>query len=178
MAKSEQIEALRQRRITVGFNRLLDPCTDITVERVTTEAIMVAVNALHPLAKETSIPLQALKGQPMVMFPTGHRPNFIDKIIELCSREGFLPNVSQETTDALTGIALVASGLGLSLVAESAARLQLPGVVYRPLKDAPQAVVDLSCIYRPDDTSPTLMRFLEVVRLYSKEVDSGAEHAA
>jgi DNA-binding transcriptional LysR family regulator len=177
MAKGEQIEALRQRRITVGFNRLLEPCVDIRVERVTTETIVVALNALHPLATEKSISLKALKDQPMVMFPTGHRPNFIDKIIELCRGEGFWPHVSQEAGDALTGIALVASGFGLALVAESAARLQLPGVVYRPLKDAPHAVVDLSCIYRPDDRSPSLMRFLEVVRMYCRETEEAAERS-
>ncbi|RJG02495.1 LysR substrate-binding domain-containing protein [Noviherbaspirillum sedimenti] len=169
MVKSEQINALRQRRITVGFNRLLEPYPDIRSEPVTTEPIVVAVSTQHPLAEEEEIELQALKNEPMVLFPTGARPNFIDKVMDLCRGEGFLPIASQSVGDAVTGIALVASGFGISLVPKSATTLQLPGVVYRPLKNAPNAVVDLSCIYRHDDESPILKAFLEVVRSFHNE---------
>ncbi|PUA20361.1 LysR substrate-binding domain-containing protein [Glaciimonas sp. PCH181] len=169
MTKSEQITAIRQRRITVGFNRLLEPYPDLGTELVVTEAIIVALNAQHPLAVEEAIPLQALRNEPMVMFPTGTRPNFMDKVVDLCRGEGFLPVVSQAVGDAVTGLALVASGFGISMVAESATSLQLPGVVYRPLKNAPHAVVDLSCVYRQDDQSPILKSFLEVVKIFSNE---------
>lgn len=167
MTKSEQITAIRQRRITVGFNRLLEPYPDLGTQLVVMEAIVVALNAQHPLAAQESIPLQALRNEPMVMFPTGTRPNFIDKVVDLCRGEGFLPVVSQAVGDAVTGLALVASGFGISMVAESATSLALPGVVYRPLKDAPHAVVDLSCVYRKDDQSPILKAFLEVVTTFS-----------
>ncbi|MGZ9710017.1 LysR substrate-binding domain-containing protein [Glaciimonas sp. GNP009] len=170
MTKSEQITAIRQRRITVGFNRLLEPYPDLGTELVVTEAIVVALNAQHPLAAEHAIPLQALRDEPMVMFPTGTRPNFIDKVVDLCRCEGFLPVVSQAVGDAVTGLALVASGFGISLVAESATAIQLPGVVYRPLKNAPHAVVDLSCVYRLDDQSVILKAFLEVVREFASEI--------
>lgn len=173
MTKNEQVEALRQRRITIGFNRMLEPFPDIQIELVMTEALLVALNEQHPLAVEDAIPFRALKNHPMVLFPTGSRPNFIDKVMDLCRREGFLPKVSQEVGDAVTGVALVASGFGLCLVPQSATRLQLPGVVYRPLKNAPNAVVDLSCVYRCDDQSPILMAFLEVVRGFSKEIADG-----
>lgn len=164
MNKTEQIEALRQRRITIGFNRMLEPIPDIRIELVKTEPLLVALPEGHPMAAEESIPLAALKNQPMVMFPTGVKPNFIDRVMDLCRQEGFVPEVSQEAGDAVTGVALVASGFGLALVPESATSLRLPGVVYRPLKNAPHAVVDLSCIYREDDVSPILAAFLEIVR--------------
>jgi DNA-binding transcriptional LysR family regulator len=164
MNKTEQIEALRQHRITVGFNRMLEPIPDIRIELVKTEPVLVALPEGHPLVAQEAIPLAALKNHPMVMFPTGVKPNFIDRVMELCRQEGFLPDVSQEAGDAVTGVALVASGFGLALVPESATSLRLPGVVYRPLKNAPHAVVDLSCIYRQDDVSPILAAFLEIVR--------------
>lgn len=168
MGKTEQIEALRQRRITVGFNRMLTPLSDITSEVVITESLVVAVNSQHPLAKEQSIALKDLAGQPLVLFPNSGRPNFIDKVMELCQREGFVPEVAQEVGDAVTSIALVASGFGHCLVPESATAFKLPGVVYVPLKNAPHAIVDLSCMYRKDDKSPILDAFLEVVRSFKQ----------
>lgn len=164
MTKNEQLEALRQHRITIGFNRMLEPIPEIRIELVKTEPLLVALNEGHLLASMAAIPLLALKEHPMVLFPTGIRPNFVDRVMELCRQEGFVPNVSQEAGDAVTGVALVASGFGLALVPESATSLRLPGVVYRPLLDAPHAVVDLSCIYRNNDTSPILKAFLEIIR--------------
>lgn len=164
MSKKEQIEALRQHRIIAGFNRMLQPLPDLSSELVMVESIMVAVNENHPLAARPAILLKELAGQPLILFPSGARPSFIDKVWDLCAAEGFQPTVSQEVGDAPTSVALVAAGFGLSLVPEAASSLSVPGVVYRRLANAPDAVVDLSCIYRNDETSPLLQAFLQTIR--------------
>jgi LysR family transcriptional regulator, benzoate and cis,cis-muconate-responsive activator of ben and cat genes len=164
MTKKEQIEALRQHRISAGFNRMLAPLPDISSELVMIESIMVAVSESHPLAAKPAILLKELAGQPLILFPSGARPSFIDKIWALCAGEGFEPQVAQEVGDAPTSVALVAAGFGLSLVPEAATSLSVPGVVYRRLANSPDAVVDLSCIYRTDDTSPILQAFLQTIR--------------
>ena len=164
MTKKEQIEALRQHRISAGFNRLLAPLPDISSEPVQMESIMVAVSESHLLAAKPAILLRELADQPLILFPSGARPSFIDKIWSLCAGEGFEPQVAQEVGDAPTSVALVAAGFGLSLVPEAATSLSVPGVVYRRLANAPDAVVDLSCIYRTDDESPILLAFLQTIR--------------
>lgn len=164
MNKGEQIEALRQRRITVGFNRMLAPLPDIETRLVTTERLLLAVNHTSPLAALESVEFAALREHPLVLFPTGTRPNFIDKVMTLCHEAGFEPIVSQEVGDAITGVALAAGGFGVCLVPESATSLALPGVIYKPLTGLPpHARVDLSCIYRSDDRSPILDAFLGVI---------------
>lgn len=173
MSKKEQIEALRQRRIVAGFNRMLAPLPDISSAPVSMESIMVALHETHPLAASAAIPLKALANQPLILFPSGARPSFIDKIWSLCVAEGFEPMVSQEVGDAPTSVALVAGGFGISLVPEAATSLSVPGVVYRPLANAPDAVVDLSCIYLTDDQSPILLAFLQVIREFRAR-DGGA----
>jgi hypothetical protein len=45
----------------------------------------------------------------------------------------------------------------------------MPRVVYRPLADAPQATIDLSCLYRATDPSPLLRSFLGIVREYREK---------
>jgi LysR family transcriptional regulator, benzoate and cis,cis-muconate-responsive activator of ben and cat genes len=169
MTKAEQIEALRQRRISVGFNRMLAPLDDIGVKQVAIEDLLLAVRADHPLARQPRIRFADLQEYPMVVFPTGTRPSFIDRVIGLCGKSGFQPQISQEVGDAVTGVALVAGGFGVCLVPESATTLQFPGVVYLPLTDTPpNFCVDLSCIYRKGDQSPILAAFLETVEDYKK----------
>lgn len=165
MNKGEQLEALRQRRITVGFNRLLAPLPDIHSEQVSTEKLLAGIHEDDPLAQQDTIEFRALQNVPLILFPSGTRPNFIDKVIALCHDFGFTPNITQEVGDAVTGIALVASGFGVCLVPESTVNLKIPGVVYRPFADLPpSADIDLSCIFRADDNSPLLDAFLTTVR--------------
>ena len=165
MGKGEQIKALRQKRISVGFNRLLAPLADINSELVSMEKLKLAISTKHPMASQDSIPFSTIKEFPLIMYPTAGRPNFIDKTIRLCQLAGFTPDISQEVGDAVTGVALVASGFGACLVPESATVLSIPGVVYKPLSETPEeAEVDLSCIYRNDDESPLLKAFLETLR--------------
>lgn len=175
MNKSEQIEALRQRRINVGFNRVLTPLPDIASELVTTESLLLAISADHPLAGKAVVPFASLADHPLVVFPTGSRPSFIDRVIGLCQQVGFVPQISQEVGDVVSAVALVASGFGACLVSKSTSVLTLPGVVYRPLSGLPEnAQIDLSCIYRSDDRSPILAEFLGVVRAY-RERSAGAD---
>lgn len=167
MNKEEQIDALRQRRIDLGFNRIIKPTADIACERVATERLLVAVNQSNPLASQEIVPFAQLARHPMILFPSGPRPSFVDKVMGMCQQAGFTPEVVQEVGDTVTGIALVAGNFGICLVPESATVLSLPGVVYRPLQDVPgNGRVDLSCIYRQEDQSPILESFLNVARQF------------
>lgn len=172
MSKMEQIEALRQHRIIAGFNRMLPPLPDIACEPVKLECIMLALNKNHPLATKPAILLKELAGQPLILFPCGTRPSFIDKVWDLCASAGFEPTVSQEVGDAPTSVALVAAGFGLSLVPEAAISLSVPGVVFRRLANAPEAVIDLSCFYRNDETSPLLRALLQTIREFREDMRS------
>ncbi|MDR7093929.1 LysR substrate-binding domain-containing protein [Hydrogenophaga laconesensis] len=164
MNKIEQIEALRQRRIEVGFNRLVADMPDIASELVKREELLAAIREDHPLNTRTQIRLQDLAALPMIVFPSGSRPNFIDYVYQLFKNEDLHPTVTQEVGDAATGVALVAGGLGVCLVPESTTNLRIPGVVYRPIAHEPKVTVDLSCIYRRSEQSPTLRALLEIVR--------------
>jgi DNA-binding transcriptional LysR family regulator len=164
MSKGEQIEALRQRRITIGFNRFLDHMPDIGSEVVLMEKMFAALSENDPLVGRDSLTLADLKEHAFVMFPSHSRPNFIDRVLHWCRKQGFSPKVSQEVGDAVTAVALVGAGLGICLVPESATSLSMPGVVYRPLTGDDEMVSDLSCIYRKDDHSPILLEFLHTMR--------------
>ena len=72
--KSEQLEALRERRINVGFNRLVSKHSGIHSTIVTRERLIVAVHRSNPLASRGSLTLRDLVGQPMSSFPVWVAP--------------------------------------------------------------------------------------------------------
>ena len=76
----------------------------------------------------------------------------------------------QEVDDVIAAVALVSGGVGLSLVVDSACNLQLPGVVYIPLREADGATFDLCMIHRSDDDSALLRAFLSVARNLRKSL--------
>ena len=60
-----------------------------------------------------------------------------------------------------TIVSLVAAEMGIAIVPESLQHLQRTGVVYKTIQ--PSSQVAIATIWRRNDTSPTVQRFLEVV---------------
>lgn len=164
MDRPNQLHALRNRRIAIAFNRFVQPEPGIAVEVVRLEPIMVALRADHPLAKREAIPFALLAPEPLILFPSGERMNFIDVVLDLFRAANLKPNVSQEVGDAMACLSLIAGGFGLALVAESATCLSLEGVVYRRLDMQNPPQIDLSCLYLEENGSELLRHFLETVR--------------
>lgn len=169
MVKDEQIDALRHRRITLAFNRLMRPVEGLVSETLLTEPLFVAMPSDSPLSARTAVSLQELDAVPLVLFPTGARPSFIDVVHDMCRACGFTPTVAQEVGDVVHAVALVATGFGVTLVPRSAVAMALPGIVYRPLHHTPDPRVDLCCIYRDDDDSPILQSLLASMRQAAKD---------
>lgn len=169
MVKEEQIDALRHRRITLAFNRLMRPVEGLVSEALLRESLFVAMPSDNPLATKASVAMQDLEAVPLVLYPTGARPSFIDLVHEMCRACDFVPTVTQEVGDVIHAVGLVATGFGVTVVPESATALALPGIVYKPLKQARHATVDLCCIYREDDDSPILQSLLASMRKVVRE---------
>ncbi len=161
--KSEQVEALRERRINIGFNRVVATYPGIASQVVMWERLLVGLHESNPLAARELLALRDLADQPFVLFPAVARPNFTDFIFNQCQLHGFTPQVEQVVGDAVTGVALVASGFGACIVPELVRAFQASGVVYLPLKESPPIMLDVSCLYREDDDSLILMELLKVI---------------
>lgn len=164
MTKAEQLEALRTHQITIGFNRHVPVESDIVVETVYFEPLVIALNREHPLAQCKSIRIADIINQPLIVYPRNTRTSFAQDVLRLIHDEGGVPQVVQEVADVVTAIALVASGFGICVTPQAASNLKLPGVVYRPIKASPPPSIELACLYRQDDESPILNAFLEIVR--------------
>lgn len=172
MVKEEQIDALRHRRITLAFNRLMRPVEGLISEPLLSESIFVAMPTDSPLAASDEVAMSTLEHVPLVLYPTGARPSFIDRVHEMCRACNFSPLVAQEVGDVVHAVALVATGYGVTLVPQSATSLAIPGIAYRPLHHPSHSHVDLYCIYREDDDSPILQSLLASMRQAVQEQPS------
>ncbi|MEX8494566.1 LysR substrate-binding domain-containing protein [Sphaerotilus sp.] len=164
MTKAEQLDALRERRISVGFNRLVPPEPDLVIETVLREQLRVALPEGHRLCAQASVRIPDLQGEPMILYPNLPLPGLAQQVMQAFAQEGTPLQIEQEVEDVLTAVALVAGGFGACVTTASSESLRLPGVVYRPLDCAFLRDIELSCIHRRGDGSPVLEAFLAVVR--------------
>lgn len=167
LTKTEQLQALRERRITVGFNRLVPAAADITVETVLREPLMVAIAASDSLAVRPSLGIQDLAGVPLILYPNEPMRGLAQEVSDAFRAEGVPLRVEQEVEDVLTAVALVSAGFGAAITTQSATNLRLPGVVFRPLHSARLKDLELSCLYRKGDVSPVLRAFLDMVQTFA-----------
>ncbi|POP54520.1 LysR family transcriptional regulator [Zhongshania marina] len=166
----EQLKALRDGRIAIGFNRFFREEPDLAWEKIQSEKMSVALHSSSMLATKKSLKLSEIINYPIILYPKTARPSFIDRMISLFNEQKLSPNIAHEVDDVVTAVALVSSGLGISLVTESACNLKLPNVEYIPLSPSEGAVFDLNIIYRRNDISPILQAFISTVNAVKKSL--------
>lgn len=167
----EQIEALGDGRIDVGFIRGPMPDLDLASRLVRREPLVVALPAGHPLTAHRRLKLALLARESFISFPRQRGPGFFDFIMRLCHDAGFTPRVVQEAPQ-LDMVSLVAAGFGAAILPESLRDARRPGAVFRVIEDAPPT--ELFVAWRPNDPSPVLRDFLEVVQEVGFRKRSGA----
>jgi DNA-binding transcriptional LysR family regulator len=178
LTKAEQLVALRERRISVGFNRLVPPEDDLVVETVLRERMVVGLPEGHRLCAQSEISILDMADEPLILYPNVPMRGLAQEVRSAFHSAGARLRVEQEVEDVLTCVALVASGFGLCVTTESTASLRLPGVAYRPLRCDTLRDIELSCLYRRDDSAPILAAFLAVVRDFARDHADSALTAA
>jgi DNA-binding transcriptional LysR family regulator len=163
MTTSEQLQAIEDNRIEIGF--VIPPFENerLIVEIVLQERLIVALPQTHPLAVEQVLSLQDIAEQPLIMGPRDRGCGLYQQVITIFRQAGFEPTIAQETNEIQMMLGFIAAGIGITLLPASVAYFQRPGVVYREL---PSSIpnIELAMVWRADNLSPVLQTFLETVR--------------
>jgi DNA-binding transcriptional LysR family regulator len=157
----EQLDALRNGRIDVGFIRGPLAEADIASCLIRREPLVLALPEGHPLALRTRIRLDMLTKESFITFPRQRGPAFFDFIMRLCHDAGFTPRVAQEAPQ-LDMVSLVAAGFGVAILPESFRNARRPGAVFRALDGVPPT--ELFVAWRRGETSPVVHDFLALVK--------------
>jgi DNA-binding transcriptional LysR family regulator len=162
MLTEEQTDALRDMRIHVGIGRqpvAVEGCTSCTLLR---ERVVVALEAGHPLAARKTLRMADLADTPLILYPKHQNAQFKHSVQSLYRDAGVTPMVAHEAYEIQTAIALVAAGLGVTIVGESVARHGRSDVVFRHLAGPGSSYrTTLAATFRTDDASPHLRAFLD-----------------
>lgn len=164
MVTEEQVEALRSGRIDVGLLRPMFNEPTFGKLPLLREHYLVALPASHPLAQQESIALSALRHERFIVTPARKRRYVEGRFRAAFRRAGFEPEVAQEVNQLHTIIGLVGGGIGVALVPHSVSRLDLEGVVYRPLRDKDAPVAELVAAWSLERETPVLRRFLAIAQ--------------
>ncbi|MEH1853513.1 MAG: LysR family transcriptional regulator [Nostoc sp.] len=176
LTTDQQLEWLRGGRMDVGFLRPPVEDNKFSCETIFQEPLMVALPEAHLLANQSDICWRSLANEPFILFPRILAPGLYDLIISLCQQAGFSPKVVQEAIQMQTIVSLVAAEMGIAIVPASLQNLQRIGVVYKTLQEPSPKVtfvadvgVAIAMIWRKDETSPTVLRLVEIVKQTAQE---------
>ena len=166
----EQIAALKEGRVDIGFGRI--PFDDPAIERtlLRNEKLSVALPCGHSLlARVERLRLDDLAGEPLVVYPKAPRPSYADQVLTLFRERGVKPPAVYEVGEVQTALGLVAAEVGVCLVPVSVERLRRDNVAYRPL-DEEKAVSPIIISIRDGDKSPEIAFTMKLIReMYRNE---------
>src|ERR1700759_417932 len=130
----EQIGALKEGRIDVGFGR--GRFDDDEVRRIILreEPLMAALPVDHPLEKQSGpVSLEQLADERLILYPRAPRPGYADQVIALFHDRGLEPRIAHEARELQIAVGLVAAEEGVCIVPVSVQKSRGEGVRYKRL---------------------------------------------
>jgi DNA-binding transcriptional LysR family regulator len=156
---SGQVKGLLEKSIDIGFLRLPLSHEELKVTVIHRESFVVVLPRGHRLAREKRIRIAQLRGEPFVAYGRQWAPGFFDSVVQLCTREGFSPNIVQETGEMYTATALVAAGAGIAILPRSVVLAQSAKVIVKQLPRS-AGVSEIAIATRANDQSLLVRSFL------------------
>jgi DNA-binding transcriptional LysR family regulator len=139
----DQIPLLLNGSLDVGFIRDGTPTPGLRMTSLIREPFHALLPQSHPLATDLR-PIRpgALRNERFVLFAPQIARLAFERTMQVCQADGFTPEISLEAPQWVTIVSLVAAGMGVSLAPASVNKLNIPGVVFRPLRSKGWSAVD------------------------------------
>lgn len=163
MTTMEQMRALKEGSIDVGFGRV--KAEDPSIRRILLreERLIVALPFGHPLALlERPLKLKELVEETLIVYPKSPRPSFADQVLAAFSDRALHPDKVMEVRELQIAIGMVAAGQGVAVVPDSLQGMKRTDVLYRTLDDQ-HAVSPILFSIRLMDRSEELRNMLKVI---------------
>ena len=163
MSTTQQIQALKEGRIDVGFGRL--KISDPAVQRVLlrNEPLMLAAHSSHYFSSHPEgVYLASIVHEKLFLYPNVNKPNFSTQITHLFSDYGLSLSNIKEVRDVSLAVGFVAAADGVCVVPQSVSNIQLPHLNYIPILDE-GAVSPIFMTVRNMDANEELVALLDCV---------------
>lgn len=131
MPSPSQVSSLMESRLDAGILRMPVTNRKLMCVPLFSEHLVLATPADVSYRPKEGI--NGLRDRGFIFVSPSVSKTFYDRVLSLCFRAGFTPQVVQEANEILTILHLVRAGLGVSLVPRSAVRLKVPAVRFHEL---------------------------------------------
>ncbi|RXH10635.1 LysR family transcriptional regulator [Bradyrhizobium guangzhouense] len=162
----EQIAALKEGRIDIGFGRVRFDDDEVRRIILREEQLVVALPMDHPLEKQSGpVSLEQLAEERLILYPRAPRPGYADQVIALFHDRGLEPRVAHEARELQIAVGLVAAEEGACIVPVSVQKSRVEGVRYKRLAEPATSPIIMS--HRQGDKMPELGVMADVIaRMY------------
>ncbi len=152
-----QMALLERRELDAGIWRMATALPErFSAQRLYEASFLVAMPEDHLLAACDCVPLDALRNEYFVTLPSVHSDWAFLQIV--CQKAGFTPMIVREVVEPQTVLAMISMGMGITLMADSYAQMNWPGVVFRPLEE--RIAADLYLVYEHQQVTPVLSKLI------------------
>lgn len=154
----------------IGLEREPGPFRGLEAREIRREPWVAALSEGHPLAGEAEIPLGALEGETVVLWPRKMAPGYHDAMLRAFAGAGLGPEIDTHPGGAALHHHEIARGRRVTLAVASLAYQRPRGVALVPVA-SPVPTVGLSVVWKTGDDSPAVGRFLETADALSETED-------
>jgi DNA-binding transcriptional LysR family regulator len=167
---NELTERLQKEQMDAAFIRTSLIPEGLVITPVLEEPMVVALpvgHALVPSDRHAAVSLKHFVRETFILYGPPGTGN--DATMAACRAAGFTPRIGQYALRVTSTLALVAVGLGVSIVPASLQRMTIDGVTYRRLKGHMQPKFVMNLASRRGDPSVIVQHFLNSVKRAAKD---------
>ena len=159
----EGVEQVERGGLDIAFVGLPTDPSPVRTRLVAREPLGIVLPVDHPLADESAVDLADAADDGFITTPDSAGSALQQLAMQACVRAGFRPRVIQEVTDPFLILTLVSAGMGVALMASSAAEITPAGAVFRPLRAEP-TWMQHGIAWLEENPSPVLRAVLDVAQ--------------
>ncbi len=156
----QQFADLTAGRTDLGVVRGRRSRRDLVFRELIHADLCAALPPTHRLATADKLSYEDLADEQFVLWPRDDSPEGYDLVVDGCQAAGFSPRIAAETSEAQTVLALVAAGVGVSILGSSLRETAGSGVSFVPLRGEHDI---LYLVWRADDESTVRRDFSNIL---------------
>lgn len=160
---TDQIRKLTAGDLDIGF--LTGPLSHPGFDQVPiqSERFVCVVYENHRFAHRKRIRLEELANEDFVHGSAQDWEYFFYYLIPLCRQAGFVPRIVQEAFNSAGILGLVASGMGITILTESAMAFSRNGLVAIELEDVSERLMTVA-VWRKEAATGSMAMFVDYLR--------------
>jgi DNA-binding transcriptional LysR family regulator len=154
--------ALERGELDIGFTKSTDlrDKENLSYKVVIQDHISVVMRYDHPLANKRPLRFQDIAGEPFVMLSKQESAGYYDYVMQVCSSQGFTPNVVRTATQLETVYILTKAGSGLTILPNSNRFSNDPELRYVDL-EGNDTRIEILFAWKKANTNPLIRLMLD-----------------